>query len=69
MDPRRQDLSGSVFRLEQGSAEGKGEVRERRDLAERICAVVKAVTPILEGAHTDLISARAPFCLMLSGYQ
>ena len=24
MDPRRQDLSGSVFRLEQGSAEGKG---------------------------------------------
>lgn len=41
MDPCGQNLAGSIFSLEQGSAEGKGEVRDRGNLTEGIYAVAE----------------------------
>ena len=45
MDPCGQDLARGILCVEQGSAEGKREVRKQRDLAEGIYAVVKTVNP------------------------
>ena len=46
MDSCGKDLTGSVLRVEQGCAEGKGEVRERRDRSKGIYKVAEAVIPM-----------------------